>query len=482
MSLSFDDSTSDMSPSSEHPKTSHPMEVDGSLQELGWQDFSTTLGEGFLPHDDTQRTPFDHTMHYEIGDPHATGGGLPRVYDKSAEFGGPDWQLLFEYLLQQCRHIQHYEAIYLLVDTRDLTVVDNVEPSLAHWPAVAAWWSSRLRYVGPRDEQVDLVFVRAGRNSGLHLVHPTWAGTFVLAALVFLFPKTHFALLDSDSVPVTLFEIEELWVLTSEPLSSQVRAPNHGTDGPAHKARKTQQDHDEEEKAPRVILVTEPHTDINAGFVVIFGSQHSAPIDIENLDQHCAQNKDTDLTGWWEETATIAHTKYRALTLEYLCNYSGPMFLTSEEQGQVLQSGLALSPIAWARTRYTVDWITAWALVGEWASRELFPPPTRGEWPKHGHDEKLLDHFKDRRPGLVGWARAAFEQGALPALAMLPGEVETRVLPGDSIFQATHIIPGYMRPAVVHGYGGAKVDLPTTLSNGVDHAWCFPCGHTAPMV
>ena len=67
----------------------------------------------------------------------------------------------------------------------------------------------------------------------------------------------------------------------------------------------------------------------------------------------------------------------------------------------MLQSGLALSLIAWARTRYTVDWTTAWALVGEWASRELFPPPTRGEWPKHGHDEELLDHFKDRRPGHV---------------------------------------------------------------------------------
>ena len=153
----------------------------------------------------------------------------------------------------------------------------------------------------------------------------------------------------------------------------------------------------------------------------------------------------------------MAHTKYRALTLEYLCNYSDPLFLTSEEQGQVLQSGLALSLIAWAKTRYTVDWTAAWALVGEWASRELFPP-FGGEWPKHGHDGKLVDHFKDRRPGLVGWARAAFEQGALPALVMLPGEVES-----DSIFQATHIIPGYMRPAVVHGYGGAEVDLPTSL-------------------
>ena len=106
MSLSFDDSTSDMSPSSEHPKTTHPMEVDGTLQELESQDFSTALSEGFLPHDDTQRFPFDHTMHYEIGDPHATGGGLPRVYDRSAEVGGPDWQLLFQYLLQKCRHIQ----------------------------------------------------------------------------------------------------------------------------------------------------------------------------------------------------------------------------------------------------------------------------------------------------------------------------------------------------------------------------------------
>ena len=188
----------------------------------------------------------------------------------------------------------------------------------------------------------------------------------------------------------------------------------NGTDAPAHKARKTQQDQDEEAKEPRVILVTEPHTDINAGFVVIFGSQHSAPIDMESLDQQCAQNKDSDLAEWWGEMATIAHTKYRALTLEYLCNYSDPTFLSSEEQGQVLQSGLALSPIAWARTRYTVDWTIAWALVGEWASRELFPPPTRGEWPKHGHDEKLSDHFKNRRPGLVGWARAAFEQGPSP--------------------------------------------------------------------
>ena len=143
-------------------------------------------------------------------------------------------------------------------------------------------------------------------------------------------------------------------MLTTKPLFSQVPAASHSADSPAHKARKTQQDHDEEEEAPRVVLVTEPHTDINAGFVVIFGSQHSAPLDIEEIDQHCAQNQDADLTVWWEEMATMAYTKYRAHTLEYLCNFSDPLFLTSEEQGQVLQSGLALSPIAWAKTR---QWI-----------------------------------------------------------------------------------------------------------------------------
>ena len=46
--------------------------------------------------------------------------------------------------------------------------------------------------------------------AGLEHVHPTWAGTFVLAALVFLFPGIHFVLLDSDCVPVTLFEVADL--------------------------------------------------------------------------------------------------------------------------------------------------------------------------------------------------------------------------------------------------------------------------------
>ena len=130
MYLGYDDSTSDTSPTSVHQRSPQPMEVERALNELGWKDFVESLSDGFLPHDGEQRTPFDQTLHFEVGDPHATGGGLPRVYDKSNEEGGPSWLLLFKYLLQQCRHIQHYDTVHLLVDTRDLTKVDNVEPGL----------------------------------------------------------------------------------------------------------------------------------------------------------------------------------------------------------------------------------------------------------------------------------------------------------------------------------------------------------------
>ena len=220
MNQDIEDS-SDTSPLSVCYHPTRPMEVEPP-GELEWNDFVDSLCSGFLPKEGQLNSPFDQTLRFEVGDPHATDGGVPRVYETSADTGGPNWHLLFKYLLQNCQHVRHYDTVYLLVDTRDLTKVKDVEPTLAHWPAVAAWWSSRLRHVGPGDEQVDLV-------------HPTWAGTFVLAAMVFLFPDTHFVLLDSDCVPVSLFEIEELWALTAQALTLPRVAEHQGeVDGPAH--------------------------------------------------------------------------------------------------------------------------------------------------------------------------------------------------------------------------------------------------------
>ena len=105
-----------------------------------------------------------------------------------------------------------------MTDNRDLQS-DEVKsvPGLSHWPMVAAWWKERLRYVGPYGELTTVVFVHISADTGLHKVHPTWAGMYILDACVVLFPTINFALIDSDCVPVTLFEIRELWLASTDP-------------------------------------------------------------------------------------------------------------------------------------------------------------------------------------------------------------------------------------------------------------------------
>ena len=73
--------------------------------------------------------------------------------------------------------------------------------------------------------------------SRLDRVHPTWAGTFVLAALVVVFPGINFILLDSDCLPVTLFEAADLWkegYLARFPLGTGRAMP---TKHPLHRKR-----------------------------------------------------------------------------------------------------------------------------------------------------------------------------------------------------------------------------------------------------
>ena len=73
----------------------------------------------------------------------------------------------------------------------------------------------------------------------------------MLAAMVFLFPDTHFVLLDSDCIPVSLFEIDELWALTTQALTLPQATERQGeADGPVRKARKTKKDDDEEQPWP----------------------------------------------------------------------------------------------------------------------------------------------------------------------------------------------------------------------------------------
>ena len=66
---------------------------------------------------------------------------------------------------------------------------------------------------------------------------------------------------------------------------------------------------------------------------------------------------------------------------------------------------------------------------------------------KHGHDGNLQEAYKRQRPCLVGWARAAFEQGSLPALLALPGAVETK-----SVARRLHV-PSNTHPDGLHETG-----------------------------
>ncbi len=60
-------------------------------------------------------------------------------------------------------------------------------------------------------------------------------------------------------------------------------------DSSAHKARKTKQDEEEDNLGQRVILVTEPHTDINAGLVIILDSDHDSPLDLADAAEAAGQ-------------------------------------------------------------------------------------------------------------------------------------------------------------------------------------------------
>ena len=118
---------------------------------------------------------------------------------------------------------------------------------------VAAWWKERIQYVSPYGERTTVVFVPVSADTGLDRVHPTLAGTYILDACVFLFPAITFALIDSDCVPVTLFEIQELWLSCTghdhpaeccpqpEPMPSSPIAPAHKRARSVDTGRATQQ-------------------------------------------------------------------------------------------------------------------------------------------------------------------------------------------------------------------------------------------------
>ena len=74
--------------------------------------------------------------------------------------------------------------------------------------------------------------------------------------------------------------------------------------------------------------------------------------------------------------------------------------LSPDEKTLWIQSGLALTPLMGTCLQYSLDLCLAWALIGEWTSRVLFPVP-KGPWPRHGHAGALLQNYQYRSPRIV---------------------------------------------------------------------------------
>ena len=332
-----------------------------------------------LPGDDSGRRSFDTLPTFVVGDPNARfDTHTPLTYETTGEVGHPCWTDIFAYILRHCSYLTAFDTVYVMVDTRNLRAHTTKQEGLPHWPAAVAWWHSRLQLVGPKQEKTELLFFPACEQSGLHRVHPTWAGTFALAALVALFPGINFILLDSDCLPVTLFEAADLWkegYLARFPLGTGRAMP---TQHPLHRKRVylndprvvyTQHRVDENRAGQGVLLVTEPFSELNAGLIVVFGSSHPPLFLWKDWTRRCRCLPDEQLDKIVAAQAVQLEELFFARLGEFLTRTLGENELTPIEKQYWIQSGLALSPLMATCTQYALDFCLAWALLGEWTSR-----------------------------------------------------------------------------------------------------------------
>ena len=218
------------------------------------------------------------------------------------------------------------------------------------------------------------------------------------------------------------------------------------------------------------LVVTEPHSELNAGLIVIFRSSHPSLFDWKAWTPRFRGSPETIPDVEVREEASKLAVAFWSRIGEFLMRTRIGSELSDDEKALWIQSGLAVSPLMGTCLQYSLDFCLAWALIGEWTSRVLFPVP-KGQWPRHGHAGALLQNYQSRTPRIVAWARAAFEQGALPSLLMMPGIAPVFSLPGDRMFQATGVVPGCQRPAIMHAYGGAKTGMEKALATIAPEGW-----------
>ena len=319
-------------------------------------------------------------------------------------------------------------TVFVYVDNRPLA---DPRQCPNFWGLFCPWLLARCSYLGPFQELTTAIHVPIDASSGLDKVHFTWAGTFVLEALVYLFPDKHIILIDTDCVPTSLFEVEELVRMTQthheqaagvDSIPSAIR----GNRKPACKSA--------------VFLCSEAKAEINAGMIIVTNCRLQRP-----------------------HEATVPATsmaKGLLISRQAYVRSSHP----APDVDQLASSGLLWTPMATAIATLPVHWTHAWALLGEWANHITFPLPKASPdgkivWPRHGSADLLGYEYQTRSPPLVMWAFPAFEQGALAPLVFLPATFPIRVLPGDKLFQSRIVRTDCTLAPVTHAFGGSKLKV-----------------------
>ena len=167
---------------------------------------------------------------------------------------------------------------------------------------------------------------------------------FVLAALCLVFPGLHIVLLDSDCVPVTLFEVEDLW-------QEAQRLQHCGFPGPvptsswAGGLNSDQVDQTTQPKPKKqgVILVTEHNAEVNAGFAVLRGSTHAPPLleeDWQSIPLGSSESQDLVIREYRKKLVA----EYWKLVSTMVSNGRDDRNMTPSECQAWIQTGLALTP------------------------------------------------------------------------------------------------------------------------------------------
>ena len=268
----------------------------------------------------------------------------------------PDTTAIIQTLMLHRDLIMSNQMIYLTVDNRMPTDVPR-------WPAFAAWWASRRCLVGPQEEATDILWVCADATTGLHKVPYYWAGVFVLEAARFLYPAQHFALIDNDCVPVTLFEVQDLLQLAHQQhqwvdLIGCVRSESSSCAGIG------------------TLLFTEAHLEYNAGLVISIG----------NRSKHSPLEYDT--------TASALAKNLQAGRLALVSRARPPV-----NPSDTAISGTMFTPFVGIAMQTALDLCMVWSLYGLYMCKHFWPSPVTSpdelgpggtiKWPRQSHPKAL---------------------------------------------------------------------------------------------